>query len=115
MLEDATYDCPYCGEEVETTVDLSGGDQTYIEDCQAPLKPRAISTSGPRQQVDARIAARPPARSAPRPFCDSDMGSTFRMFDRWVKVISVVRYGVKRYEKHCGKPDHWRLCQGSRG
>ena len=34
MLENATYDCPYCGEVVETTVDLSGGDQTYIEDCQ---------------------------------------------------------------------------------
>ncbi|MGH8419898.1 MAG: CPXCG motif-containing cysteine-rich protein, partial [Pseudomonas sp.] len=25
MLETALYDCPYCGEEVETTVDLSGG------------------------------------------------------------------------------------------
>eukprot|EP01034_Spumella_vulgaris_P019947 gene19947-25529_t len=34
MLETALYDCPYCGEVVETTVDLSGGDQTYIEDCQ---------------------------------------------------------------------------------
>jgi len=34
MLETAFYDCPYCGEEVETTVDLSGGDQEYIEDCQ---------------------------------------------------------------------------------
>ena len=30
MLETAIYDCPYCGEEVETTVDLSGGDQEYI-------------------------------------------------------------------------------------
>ena len=39
MLENATYDCPYCGEEVETTVDLSGGDQTYIEDCQVCCRP----------------------------------------------------------------------------
>ena len=39
MLETATYDCPYCGEEVETTVDLSGGDQTYIEDCQVCCRP----------------------------------------------------------------------------
>ncbi|MDF2489630.1 MAG: Cysteine-rich, partial [Pseudomonas sp.] len=23
MLETALYDCPYCGEQVETTVDLS--------------------------------------------------------------------------------------------
>ena len=39
MLESATYDCPYCGEEVETTVDLSGGDQTYIEDCEVCCRP----------------------------------------------------------------------------
>ena len=39
MLETATYDCPYCGEVVETTVDLSGGDQTYIEDCQVCCRP----------------------------------------------------------------------------
>ena len=32
MLETAFYDCPYCGEEVETSLDLSGGDQQYIED-----------------------------------------------------------------------------------
>lgn len=39
MLETANYDCPYCGEEVETTVDLSGGDQEYFEDCQVCCKP----------------------------------------------------------------------------
>ena len=39
MLETTTYDCPYCGEEVETTVDLSGGDQYYIEDCQVCCRP----------------------------------------------------------------------------
>jgi len=33
MLETAIYDCPYCGEAVETTLDLSGGDQQYTEDC----------------------------------------------------------------------------------
>ncbi|MGY4637062.1 CPXCG motif-containing cysteine-rich protein [Pseudomonas sp. TE24901] len=39
MLENATYDCPYCGEAVDTTVDLSGGDQRYIEDCQVCCRP----------------------------------------------------------------------------
>ena len=39
MLETANYECPYCGEDVETTVDLSGGDQEYIEDCQVCCKP----------------------------------------------------------------------------
>src|SRR5216684_228270 len=33
----------------------------------APLKPRATKTRGPRQQVDARMAAKPPTRSAPEP------------------------------------------------
>ena len=26
-------ECPYCGEQFETTVDTSCGDQDYIEDC----------------------------------------------------------------------------------
>lgn len=39
MLESAFYDCPYCGEQVETTVDLSGGDQSYTEDCQVCCRP----------------------------------------------------------------------------
>src|SRR5713101_1037062 len=34
---------------------------------QAPLKPRATRTRGPRQQVEARTAAKPPTKSAPEP------------------------------------------------
>src|SRR5229473_5985691 len=33
----------------------------------APLKPRATRTRGPRQQVEAKMAANPPTRSAPEP------------------------------------------------
>ena len=33
MLEALTIHCPYCGEGFETTVDLSAGSQSYIEDC----------------------------------------------------------------------------------
>ena len=33
MLESQDYQCPYCGEVVEALLDLSGGDQQYIEDC----------------------------------------------------------------------------------
>ena len=43
MLETTRYECPYCGEEVETTLDLSGGDQTYIEDCQVCCQPWRVS------------------------------------------------------------------------
>lgn len=39
MLETEFYDCPYCGEWVETYVDLSGGDQVYTEDCQVCCRP----------------------------------------------------------------------------
>ncbi|GAB1615113.1 CPXCG motif-containing cysteine-rich protein [Pseudomonas kermanshahensis] len=39
MLETDSYHCPYCGERVETTVDISAGDQVYIEDCQVCCKP----------------------------------------------------------------------------
>jgi hypothetical protein len=33
----------------------------------APLNPRATRTRGPRQQVEAKMAAKPPAKSAPEP------------------------------------------------
>ncbi|MCY1279036.1 Cysteine-rich CPXCG [compost metagenome] len=39
MLEAQEYQCPYCGEWVEATLDLSGGDQQYIEDCPVCCRP----------------------------------------------------------------------------
>ena len=39
MLETEQYDCPYCGEPAEAVLDLSGGDQTYIEDCPVCCRP----------------------------------------------------------------------------
>lgn len=39
MLEEDAYDCPYCGERVQTLVDLSAGDQAYTEDCQVCCQP----------------------------------------------------------------------------
>ncbi|WP_286914204.1 MULTISPECIES: CPXCG motif-containing cysteine-rich protein [unclassified Pseudomonas] len=43
MLEIDFYDCPYCGEPVETTVDLSAGDRVYTEDCQVCCQPVVFS------------------------------------------------------------------------
>lgn len=34
MLEFTDICCPYCGESQSIDVDLSGGDQTYWQDCQ---------------------------------------------------------------------------------
>ncbi|GGK07371.1 CPXCG motif-containing cysteine-rich protein [Pseudomonas matsuisoli] len=39
MLETQDYECPYCGEPVEAVLDLSGGDQQYIEDCPVCCRP----------------------------------------------------------------------------
>jgi len=39
MLESQDYKCPYCGEPVEALLDLSGGDQQYIEDCPVCCRP----------------------------------------------------------------------------
>lgn len=39
MLETQNYQCPYCGEEGEAVLDLSGGDQRYIEDCAVCCRP----------------------------------------------------------------------------
>ena len=43
MLESLTLDCPHCGETFETAVDLSSGDQSYIEDCPVCCQPITIA------------------------------------------------------------------------
>jgi len=48
MIETRLISCPYCGEEFETTVDASAGDQSYIEDCFVCCQPIEFSI-----QVDA--------------------------------------------------------------
>jgi transcription elongation factor Elf1 len=35
--------CPFCGESITVLLDLSAGDQAYIEDCQVCCRPIAIS------------------------------------------------------------------------
>jgi hypothetical protein len=39
MLEPVVLHCPYCGEAFETTVDLSAGSQSYVEDCAVCCQP----------------------------------------------------------------------------
>ena len=33
------YECPYCGERLETRVDLTAGEREYIEDCEVCCRP----------------------------------------------------------------------------
>lgn len=35
--------CPYCGESFTTQIDISAGDQDYIEDCQVCCRPILFS------------------------------------------------------------------------
>lgn len=39
LLETDCYCCPYCGERVEVLLDLSAGDQQFIEDCPVCCRP----------------------------------------------------------------------------
>lgn len=56
MLETEAYACPYRGEWVETVLDLSAGDQAYIEDCPVCCRPIEfeLQTDGERWQLDVR-------------------------------------------------------------
>lgn len=38
-LTDYQIACPYCGEQFETSLDTSQGDQTYFEDCYVCCRP----------------------------------------------------------------------------
>ena len=56
MLETQAYQCPYCGERVEALLDLSAGDQQYIEDCPVCCRPIVfeLRTDGVDWRLDVR-------------------------------------------------------------
>ncbi|UVE16968.1 CPXCG motif-containing cysteine-rich protein [Pseudomonas sp. LS44] len=56
MLETQAYQCPYCGEPVEALLDLSGGDQQYIEDCPVCCRPIVfdLRSDGMEWSLDVR-------------------------------------------------------------
>ncbi|MEY4630185.1 MAG: hypothetical protein RIQ81_305 [Pseudomonadota bacterium] len=39
MEEPVEVNCPFCGEVFTTFVDISAGNQTYVEDCQVCCRP----------------------------------------------------------------------------
>jgi hypothetical protein len=56
VLESEAYYCPYCGEPGEALLDLSGGDQSYIEDCAVCCRPIQfeLRTDGAEWELDIR-------------------------------------------------------------
>lgn len=45
MLTPVDIQCPYCGESIEILIDVSAGDQRYIEDCQVCCRPIDIAVT----------------------------------------------------------------------
>jgi Cysteine-rich CPXCG len=43
LVQAAIISCPYCGENFETTVDVSSGSCAYVEDCQVCCQPIEVS------------------------------------------------------------------------
>lgn len=42
MLESVEKQCPFCGESIELTVDLSVDEQRYTEDCSVCCNPMTV-------------------------------------------------------------------------
>lgn len=41
--EFVSFQCPWCGERLETRVDVSGGAHTFVEDCQVCCRPMELT------------------------------------------------------------------------
>lgn len=42
MLEEHEFICPYCWENISMLLDLTGGSQQYVEDCEVCCNPISI-------------------------------------------------------------------------
>ena len=50
QVEESTLvSCPYCGESFDITVDMSAGQQSYIEDCYVCCRPITIQVNTDEQ------------------------------------------------------------------
>lgn len=56
LLEEKRVDCPCCGETISMLIDTSGGDQSYVEDCQVCCRPLVVSinVSGAEAMIDVQ-------------------------------------------------------------
>ncbi|MEI6714992.1 MAG: CPXCG motif-containing cysteine-rich protein [Verrucomicrobiota bacterium] len=42
-MQEASFDCPWCGEPLSTQVDTSQGDHEHIEDCTVCCRPIVLT------------------------------------------------------------------------
>lgn len=57
MLLDHDFGCPYCGETISMTLDLSVDEQQYIEDCEVCCRPIELLVSAEDEHL-VRFEAR---------------------------------------------------------
>ncbi len=57
-LEFVTLHCPYCGEAFDSSVDVSGGSQTYTEDCAVCCRPIVVSVSVEADELLGEVRTR---------------------------------------------------------
>jgi hypothetical protein len=43
MLEEHFFQCPYCWQQISMMLDLSGGGQDYVEDCEICCNPISVT------------------------------------------------------------------------
>lgn len=43
LEEDYAFECPYCWQTIRMRLDLTGGDQQYVQDCERCCNPMEIS------------------------------------------------------------------------
>ena len=52
----ASVQCPYCGEEIEITLDPGSGDsQEYVEDCEVCCNPWRVTVSYHEGEADVSV------------------------------------------------------------
>jgi transcription elongation factor Elf1 len=51
MVFEHRFQCPYCGDEISMLLDLSAGDQEYVEDCEVCCRPIDIAYRTDRQMI----------------------------------------------------------------
>lgn len=56
LLVGQTVTCPHCWESIHVVIDLSAGDQSYIEDCSVCCRPITLSAVVSGDQLVALTA-----------------------------------------------------------
>ena len=55
LVQTSTQQCPWCGEPIELTLDLSSGDDSYVEDCPVCCAPMVVTVSCRVGELDGPV------------------------------------------------------------